>query len=197
MPDKTTKQTTSVELPVTFIKSIGFQYDPIEDRIRCLVTGKGDSLDDPDFWMTQRMAHRFLAAMYKDYARKAAGPAHSDRGVVRAGTAEQLMAFGRSVEMAKLSTTEQMGSRPARSGDYADDRTWLVKRLTVRETKPRRQLLFIGDERAVGIALRDDEFLSLVHLLETAFQKADWPLPKGSAKNVGAVLAQETGTSIN
>ncbi|MCB1517815.1 MAG: hypothetical protein KDJ19_09405, partial [Hyphomicrobiaceae bacterium] len=103
MPDKTTKQTTSVELPVTFIKSIGFQYDPIEDRIRCLVTGKGDSLDDPDFWMTQRMAHRFLAAMYKDYARKAAGPAHSDRGVVRAGTAEQLMAFGRSVEMAKLS----------------------------------------------------------------------------------------------
>ena len=43
-------------MPIQALKSIAFQYSPVEDRIRCIATPSGVSLEEPRFWLTQRLA---------------------------------------------------------------------------------------------------------------------------------------------
>ena len=184
-------------MPIQALKSIAFQYSPVEDRIRCIATPSGVSLEEPRFWLTQRLAFRFMDEIHKRNGAAAQAGAPDNAGQAPAQKADRLLDYGRSFAKAKFSTASQVGSIRVSQGAQQEAPAWLVERMTLKRRGERSQVVFIGKEQAVGLVARDDELLRLIDMLETAFQTAGWPLPSGSYRYLGAAMADSEGQSLN
>lgn len=174
--------------PVVALKSLGFRYDAIEDRIRCVAVPAGLATGQLGFWLTQRLAFQFMEQVHLNF-----GPEKTESGKPEPVA---LTRYGIAIVEAKEKTAPQVQMLPAdEKTSLGDD--WLVTKLSMRTIGGRYHLYFIGAERAAGLSLTLVEIMRVVDMLETTFSAVGWKLPQGSYRNLGTYLAESEGQRVN
>lgn len=175
--------------PVTALKSLGFRYDAVEDRIRCVAVPAGLATGQLGFWLTQRLAFQFMEKLHKSFGTE---KTESGRPEPQAMTR-----YGAAMSQAKQNTATQIGRLSEKQQTFLEGEVWLVTKLSVQTIGKRYQLFFFGKGRSAGLPLSQAELMRVIDMMESAFAAAGWKLPQGSYRNLGAYLAESEGQRLN